>query len=68
MVNPFDYAANKESSTSMAHVATIVAKERAAEPDLLLIDTGDSIRPELHPGIPQGGRPPHDRGHERPGL
>lgn len=44
MVNPFDYAANKESSTSMAHVATIVAKERAADPDLLLIDTGDSIQ------------------------
>ena len=44
MVNPFDYAANKESSTSMAHVAAIVAKERAADPDLLLIDTGDSIQ------------------------
>jgi 2',3'-cyclic-nucleotide 2'-phosphodiesterase/3'-nucleotidase len=44
MVNPFDYAANKETATSMAHVATIVKQERAADPDLLLIDTGDSIQ------------------------
>ena len=44
MINPFDYAANKENATSMAHVATIVAQERAADPDLLLIDTGDSTQ------------------------
>ncbi len=44
MVNPFDYAANTESATSMAHVATIVAQERAKDPDLLLIDTGDSLQ------------------------
>lgn len=60
MVNPFDYAANKENKTSMAHVATIVAQERAADPDLLLIDTGDSLQAnyiqefrneEIHPMI-----------------
>ena len=44
MVNPFDYAANKESKTSMAHAAAIVAQERKADPDLLLIDTGDSLQ------------------------
>lgn len=60
MVNPFDYAANKENATSMAHVATIVAQERAVDPDLLLIDTGDSLQAnyiqefrneEIHPMI-----------------
>ena len=60
MVNPFDYAANKENKTSMAHVAAIVAQERAADPDLLLIDTGDSLQAnyiqefrneEIHPMI-----------------
>ena len=44
MVNPFDYAANTETSASMAHAAAIVAREREADPDLLLIDTGDCLQ------------------------
>ncbi len=44
MINPFDYASNKENKTSLAHAATIIAQERAADPDLLLIDTGDAIQ------------------------
>ncbi len=44
MVNPFDYASNKESKTSMAHAAAIIAAERKADPKLLLIDTGDSTQ------------------------
>ncbi|MGN1231555.1 MAG: metallophosphoesterase, partial [Anaerotignum sp.] len=44
MVNPFDYAANKENAASMAHVSTIVAEERAKTPNLLLIDTGDGTQ------------------------
>ncbi len=44
MVNPFDYASNKESKTSMAHVAAVVAAERKADPNLLLIDTGDTLQ------------------------
>ena len=37
MVNPFDYAANKESKTSLAHAAAIITAERKADPDLLLV-------------------------------
>ncbi|MEG1879299.1 MAG: metallophosphoesterase, partial [Pseudoflavonifractor sp.] len=44
MVNPFDYAANKEAKTSMAHIATIVAEQRKLDPSLLLIDTGDTLQ------------------------
>ena len=44
MVNPFDYASNKENKTSMAHVAAIVAQERKNDPNLLLIDTGDTLQ------------------------
>ena len=39
MVNPFDYASNKETKTSMAHAAAIIKQERAKDPDLLLLDT-----------------------------
>jgi 2',3'-cyclic-nucleotide 2'-phosphodiesterase/3'-nucleotidase len=44
MVYPFDYASNKESKTSMAHAAAIIAAERQKDPDLLLIDTGDATQ------------------------
>jgi len=44
MVNPYDYASNKESKTSMAHAAAIIAKERKTDPNLLLIDTGDATQ------------------------
>lgn len=44
MVYPFDYASNKENATSMAHVAAVIAQERAADPDLLLVDTGDTTQ------------------------
>nr|WP_326176527.1 5'-nucleotidase C-terminal domain-containing protein [uncultured Oscillibacter sp.] len=44
MVNPFDYASNKENKTSMAHAAAIIKVEREADPDLLLLDTGDTTQ------------------------
>ena len=44
MVNPFDYASNKETKTSMAHAAAIIKQERAKDPDLLLLDTGDTTQ------------------------
>ncbi|WP_312280933.1 metallophosphoesterase, partial [Oscillibacter sp.] len=44
MINPFDYASNKENKTSMAHAAAIIAAERKVDPKLLLIDTGDSTQ------------------------
>lgn len=44
MVNPFDYASNKEAKTSMAHAAAVIKAEREADPDLLLLDTGDTTQ------------------------
>lgn len=44
MVNPYDYASNKENKTSMAHAAAIIKAEREADPDLLLLDTGDTTQ------------------------
>lgn len=44
MVNPFDYASNKENKTSMAHAAAIIKAEREADPNLLLLDTGDTTQ------------------------
>lgn len=44
MINPFDYASNKENSTSLAHAAAIIKAERAADPNLLLLDTGDTVQ------------------------
>lgn len=44
MVNPFDYASNKENKTSMAHAAAVIKAEREQDPDLLLLDTGDTTQ------------------------
>lgn len=44
MVNPFDYASNKENKTSLAHAAAIIKAEREKDPDLLLLDTGDTTQ------------------------
>jgi 2',3'-cyclic-nucleotide 2'-phosphodiesterase/3'-nucleotidase len=44
MVNPYDYASNKEYATSMAQAATLIGQEREKDPDLLLIDTGDTTQ------------------------
>ena len=44
MVNPYDYAFNKVSKTSLAHAATIIKAERSKDPNLLLLDTGDTTQ------------------------
>jgi 2',3'-cyclic-nucleotide 2'-phosphodiesterase/3'-nucleotidase len=44
MVNPYDYASDKEYATSMAQAATLIAQEREKDPDLLLVDTGDTTQ------------------------
>lgn len=41
MLLPYDYIADKETSSSLAQAATVIARERKAEPNLLLIDSGD---------------------------
>ena len=44
MVNPYDYASDKVSKTSLAHAATIIKAERSKDPNLLLLDTGDTTQ------------------------
>lgn len=44
MVNPYDYASDKAKKTSMAHAAAIIKAERAKDPDLLLVDSGDTTQ------------------------
>ncbi|MEG1683907.1 MAG: 5'-nucleotidase C-terminal domain-containing protein, partial [Oscillospiraceae bacterium] len=44
MIAPFDYASNKATKTSMAHAAAVVKAERAIDPDLLLVDCGDTTQ------------------------
>ncbi len=41
---PFDYYANKEADWGLSKVASLVAQERAADPNALLIDSGDTIQ------------------------
>lgn len=41
MLYPYDYASNAETAYSLAHIASVIEREREADPTLLLIDTGD---------------------------
>ena len=40
----WDYYANKPAEWGLAKVATLVKQERAVDPDLLLLDSGDTIQ------------------------
>ncbi|HYF62427.1 MAG TPA: 5'-nucleotidase C-terminal domain-containing protein [Herpetosiphonaceae bacterium] len=40
----WDYYANKPADWGLARVATLVKQERAVDPDLLLLDAGDTIQ------------------------
>lgn len=44
MVNPYDYASDKVSKTSLTHAATVIKAERSKDPNLLLLDTGDTTQ------------------------
>ncbi len=41
---PWDYYANKEAQWGLAKIATLVKGERAANPNTLLLDSGDTIQ------------------------
>lgn len=41
---PWDYYGNKPAEWSLSKVATLVKQERATDPDLLLLDAGDTIQ------------------------
>lgn len=43
-IDPIDYYTNKPENTGLAKVATIVRKARKTDPDLLLLDSGDTIQ------------------------
>ena len=43
-IYPYDYFTQKPANYGLAKIATLVAEERKATPDALLIDTGDTIQ------------------------
>src|SRR5580698_2321350 len=43
-IYPYDYYAAKEAPRGLAKIATLIAAERAASPNSLLIDCGDTIQ------------------------
>ncbi|HEY9053490.1 MAG TPA: bifunctional UDP-sugar hydrolase/5'-nucleotidase [Rectinemataceae bacterium] len=43
-VYPYDFVNAKATTTSLAQVASLVAEERAANPNLVLLDNGDSLQ------------------------
>lgn len=47
MLYPYDYAAGSETKSGLAKAAAIVKRERALDPDLLLVDNGDNTQANL---------------------
>ncbi len=43
-IEPFDYYANQPANRGLAKVATLIRRERAERPNLLLLDSGDLIQ------------------------
>lgn len=43
-IYPHDYATDKESNIGLAKAATVIAQERAIDPDLILVDCGDALQ------------------------
>lgn len=43
-IDPIDYYTNKPANTGLAKVATIIKNARKSDPDLLLLDSGDTIQ------------------------
>lgn len=46
-IAPWDYATDTERDYGLAKIATIVNEERAQDPDLLLVDSGDTIEANM---------------------
>lgn len=44
MVFPYDFVNAKPTATSLAQVASLVAEERAANPNVVLLENGDSLQ------------------------
>src|SRR6267142_4628642 len=43
-INPIDYYTNKPDNRGLAKIATLIKRARKEEPNLLLIDSGDTIQ------------------------
>ncbi|MHB0897324.1 MAG: bifunctional metallophosphatase/5'-nucleotidase, partial [Spirochaetales bacterium] len=43
-IYPYDFVNAKPMATSLAQVASLIAEERAANPNLVLLDDGDSLQ------------------------
>ena len=43
-IYPYDFVNAKPTSTSLAQIASLVAEERAANPNVVLVDDGDSLQ------------------------
>lgn len=43
-IYPYDFVNAKPLATSLAQVASLIAEERAANPNLVLLDNGDSLQ------------------------
>lgn len=52
-IYPFDYFAAKEAPRGLAKIATLIAAERASNPNTLLIDCGDTIQGSPLEGVYQ---------------
>ena len=43
-IEPIDYYANRPANRGLAKIATLIRQERAERPNLLLLDSGDTIQ------------------------
>lgn len=53
MIYPYDYALDAEVDYGLTKAATVIKNERARDPDLLLIDTGDFLKGNFLSEIPE---------------
>jgi 2',3'-cyclic-nucleotide 2'-phosphodiesterase/3'-nucleotidase len=44
MIYPYDFVNARPTATSLAQVASLIAEERAANPNVVLLDNGDSLQ------------------------
>jgi 2',3'-cyclic-nucleotide 2'-phosphodiesterase / 3'-nucleotidase len=59
-INPIDYYSNKPDARGLAKAATIIKQARREKPDLLLLDSGDTIQgtPLIYYHNKKNNRPP----------
>src|SRR6266849_2705544 len=53
-IYPYDYYTAKPAARGLAKIATLIAQERAANPNTLLVDCGDTIQGSPLESVHQG--------------